>query len=104
MKRHLTLAALTSLALVTAMPAHATSCGMRDKMVEKLETKYREHLAAGGLQKVSSVDAVMEIWASSETGTFTVLITNPQGVSCIVAAGTDFFKASEKPKVEGSES
>lgn len=104
MKRHLTLAALTSLALVTAMPAQATSCGMRDKMVEKLETKYSEHLAAGGLQKVSSVDAVMEIWASSETGTFTVLITNPQGVSCIVAAGTDFFKASEKPKVEGSES
>lgn len=104
MKRHLSVVVLTSLAFVTAMPAQASNCGQRDLMVEKLATEYHEHLAAGGLQKVRSAEAILEIWASSKTGTFTVLITNPQGVSCIVAAGTDFFKASEKPEAEGTES
>ncbi len=104
MKRHLTIAVLTSLALATAMPAYASNCGMREQVVEKLANKYDEHLAAGGLQKSRSSDVVMEIWASSATGTFTVLITNPEGVSCVVAAGTNFFKASEEPKVKGSAS
>ena len=104
MKRHLMTAVLSGLTMAVTMPAYAANCGKRDQVVEKLETKFDEHLTAGGLQKVRSTEAVMEIWASSETGTFTVLITNPQGVSCIVAAGTNFFKAAEKPKEKGSES
>lgn len=104
MKRHLALAVLASLGLATAAAAQSANCGLRDNVVEKLASKYDEQLAAGGLQKSRMTQSIMEIWASSETGTFTVLITSPQGVSCVVAAGTDFFKAEAVPKVQGSAS
>ena len=103
MKRHLILALLTSLGIAAAAPVVANpNCGQRDAVVEKLSNQYKEQLTVGGLQKRQSVQAVMEIWASEETGTFTVLITNPQGISCIVAAGTDFFEADSKPVAKGT--
>lgn len=105
MKRHLILALLTSLSIAAAAPAVANpNCGLRDSVVEKLSKQYKEQLTVGGLQKRNSVQAVMEIWSSEETGTFTVLITNPQGISCIVAAGTDFFEADRTPVAEGTAS
>ena len=75
-----------------APPALAANCAARDSVVESLESKYAERLTAGGLQATRGNQSVMEIWASTETGTYTVLITNAHGISCIVAAGTDFFK------------
>ena len=104
MKRHLTLAVLTAVGLAVAPVAHAANCGERTKVVEKLASKYDEHLTAGGLHKTRSAQSIMEIWSSSTTGTFTVLITSPQGISCVVAAGTDFFEAEEMPRVKGSAS
>ena len=105
MKGLLILATLTSLGIATATPSVANpNCGQRDVVIEKLSKQFKEQLTVGGLQKRQSVQAVMEIWASEETGTFTVLITNPQGVSCIVAAGTDFFEAERVPVVKGTAS
>ncbi|MEM1352379.1 MAG: hypothetical protein AAGF27_08535 [Pseudomonadota bacterium] len=105
MKRHLKTAGLVATALVaapTTLVAQTANCGLRVQVIEKLQSKYDEHLTAGGLQSVSDKQSVMEIWASSETGTFTVLLTNPQGISCVVAVGTDFFKTAEAPDVKGS--
>lgn len=73
---------------VTANQAIAGNCAQRDAVVDRLETKYAEQLVARGLQ---SRTAMMELFASAESGTFTVLITSPQGVSCIVGAGTDLI-------------
>lgn len=67
-----------------------TPCGMRDKVIAKLQADYSEQLTAGGYQTSKSV---MEVWTSTENGTFTVLLTNPNGVSCIVATGTGWFQA-----------
>ena len=83
----------------------AGNCAARDTVVDRLQSKYDETLAMGGLQGTQNTQSVMEIWASRDTGTFTVLLTSPSGVSCIVAAGTDFFEATptspEKPGTEG---
>lgn len=105
MKRHLILAMLTSLGIAAAAPVAANpNCGQRDAVIEKLTNQYKEQLTVGGLQQRQSLQSVMEIWSSEETGTFTVLITNAQGVSCIVAAGTDFFEADRVPVVKGTAS
>ncbi|WP_245706523.1 hypothetical protein [Ruegeria marina] len=64
-----------------------------------MQEKYSEQLTAGGLQPTRSGQSVIEFWASTETGTFTVLLTDANGVSCIVAAGTDYFQASPVPVV-----
>ena len=78
--------------VATAPPAQANNCALRDKVVDRLQTKYSESLTAGGLQGSKNVQTMVEVWASEKTGTFTVILTNPQGISCVVATGTDFFK------------
>ncbi|MGR3617145.1 MAG: hypothetical protein ACU0BB_14025 [Paracoccaceae bacterium] len=88
----------------TAPPASAATCAMRDAVVERLQSKFSEQLTVGGLQTGRTAQSVMEIWASDETGTFTVLLTNPNGISCIVAAGTDFFQAAPNPTPVGTPS
>ena len=75
----------------TAPPAVAPNCALRDTVVQRLTSNYSESLTAGGLQGSQTMTTMLEVWASQENGTFTVIITNPQGVSCIVAAGTDWF-------------
>lgn len=88
----------------TAPPAFAANCGMRDSMVERLKSAYSESLTAGGLQGNQTMTTMLEVWASEESGTFTVMITNPQGVSCIVAAGTDWFLSTPVKEPPGTPS
>ena len=77
-------------------PAYAASCAKRETVVERLQEKFSEQLAAGGLQATRPVETMVEVWVSPETGTFTVLLTNPNGTTCIMAAGTDFFSQPVK--------
>ncbi|MGV6803193.1 MAG: hypothetical protein ACWA49_03235 [Ruegeria sp.] len=87
-----------------APPASAQSCALRGDVIAKLQQTYSEELAFGGLQNTRGGQSVMEVWASRESGTYTVLVTHANGISCIVAAGTDFFEAIPKIKAEGTPS
>jgi hypothetical protein len=62
-------------------------CAPRDAIVEKLAQKYSEKLTGGGLQNANTL---LEVWTSEKTGSFTVLMTHANGVSCIVASGQDW--------------
>ena len=53
-----------------------------------------------GLQGNKNVQTMVEVWASEKTGTFTMLLTSAEGVSCVVAVGTNFFT---QPPVELAE-
>lgn len=75
-------------------PVFANNCADRDMVVERLQSKYQESLAGGGLQKSKDSQSVVEVWASEETGTFTVMLTRPDGVTCVVATGTDWHQRS----------
>jgi len=88
---------LTVAMIITASPLLASNCAQRDHVVERLQSKFSEQLTVGGLQRAQNTMSVLEIWASNETGTYTVLLTDPSGISCILAAGTDFFEATRKP-------
>ncbi len=75
---------------------HATpSCAPRMDLVEKLSAQYSEGLVGGGLQ---SHKELLEVWSSPETGSFTILVTNANGVSCIVAAGRNWHGQMPAPK------
>ncbi|MGC3938036.1 hypothetical protein ACOTTU_09510 [Roseobacter sp. EG26] len=104
MVKHLIVACLTIGMAGIPPPAAAANCGPREAVIEKLKSKYAEHFTAGGLQTTRTSQTIVEIWSSPDTGTFTVLLTNPNGVSCVVAAGTDFFEGSEISPVEGTAS
>lgn len=82
---------LTGLAVIfTMMPAalHAQQlCAERDSVVQKLESGYGEAFAGGGLQNSSRV---FEVWMSEEKGTWTILMTRSDGMSCVMATGTNW--------------
>ncbi|WP_439111042.1 hypothetical protein [Lentibacter sp.] len=85
-------------AILTSLPAYADSCASRDVMVERLKSNFQEELAGGGLHGAS---AVVEVWASAETGTFTVISTDTAGEACILATGTDWQGPLALTKVSG---
>jgi len=87
--------------MTPSLPAQAAGCAKREQVVERLKTRYSESLTAGGLQASRNSQTIVEVWASKETGTFTVILTTPEGMSCVVATGTDWFQAAE---VEGTSS
>lgn len=72
----------------TTSPAHAQTCAPRERIIDRLQTQFSEQLTAGGLQ---SMQSMLEVWASPRTGTFTVLLTDTNGNSCIVATGNNWF-------------
>ena len=68
-------------------------CANRNDMVKTLAKRYRELPRAVGLANSS---AVIEIF-TSKAGTWTILLTKPDGASCIVGAGDNW---EENPPVQ----
>jgi hypothetical protein len=62
-------------------------------MVSQLERKYGETRRGAGLQNRG---AVTEIFASEKTGTWTIIVTRPDGTSCAVAAGEAWLEEAAK--------
>ena len=53
-------------------------------MVAKLAKRFGETLRSVGLQRA---EGLVEVYASEKTGTWTILVTRPDGMSCLLAAG-----------------
>ena len=67
-----------------AEPAQATiPCAARADVIKHLSTKYAEAPVSMGLTTDGSV---LEIFAS-KSRSFTIIITRPTGVSCLIASG-----------------
>lgn len=58
-------------------------CGERGALVDQLKGKYAELTKSMGLAANGSVLEVL----TAKTGSWTVLVTTPQGVTCLIAAG-----------------
>ena len=72
--------------------AQARNCADRAQIVERLAQSYGESRQSVGL---ASDNALVEVFASSETGSWTIVITRPGGPSCLVAAGQSFQHVAE---------
>lgn len=84
------LIAFTALAAVTlssTAQAQGRTCGDRTAIVERLETGFGESRTGAGL---STQNGIVEVFASEETGTWTIILTLPTGQSCLVAAGNSW--------------
>ena len=83
------LATLAGWIAISAAPvAQAQSvCGKREAIIAQLEKKYGETRRSVGIQRGRGV---VEIYASQETGSWTILVTDPRGMSCLMAAGEAF--------------
>lgn len=69
----------------TIAPSEAqATCAERTQVVSRLEERYGETLQSMGLHQNNTV---LEVFASEETGTWTILVTRADGVTCLIAAG-----------------
>lgn len=93
-QQYLVFGMIASAVLLTATQSHAQSrnCADRQAVVERLTTKYGETRQSIGL---ANNNAVIEVFASSDSGSWTITVTNTQGVTCLVAAGRSFERLDE---------
>jgi hypothetical protein len=86
-------AALASIAMTQAQ-AQAPQCAPRAGVIEWLADDYAEsrHVMAMG------ANGIVEMFGNVETGTLTLTITRPDGLTCIVASGGNFELLSEQPQ------
>ena len=81
---------------ISPAPVYAQAvCGDRDEIVSRLEAAYQEKASAVGM---AGNGGVVELY-TSEKGSWTLLLTQPTGVSCLIAAGDNWETMPEpKPK------
>lgn len=86
--------AVSSLAVAPAS-AQQVKCAPRDAVLERLGTRYSEAPVGVG---VTQQGALVEVLAS-DGGTWSIVISTPDGLSCLVAAG-DGWRSLEPMKIE----
>jgi hypothetical protein len=75
------------LAAALAIPSPATaapSCAPRTELLKQLSARYSEAPVAVGL---ASNGALIELLTSGSGATWTLIVSQPNGASCLVAAG-----------------
>ena len=98
-RRHGTLILTTVAALIIPALASAAPlvCGARDEVLTKLASSFHEEPVSVALTSDGQLLEVLK----SDTLTWSILITNPNGVTCLVAAGEnwqDKYHAALQPE------
>lgn len=72
--------------MLFSLPAHAqgASCAPRDIVIERLSNLFGETRRGLGL---GTQNRVLEVFASTETGSWTIAVTHPDGRTCLIASG-----------------
>ena len=86
---------LAAFSLPAAAQRPPPPCAPHDMLVDLLAKRYQESVIGTGIGK----DALVELLVSP-TGTWTMIVTRPEGLSCLVAAG----EAWEVIRAPGQES
>ena len=93
-------AALWISATSDAAALNSRNCGPREAVVDRLADGYGETRQSMGL---GANNAVVEVFASDETGTWTITVTTPNGMTCLVASGQSFEALAEALPAKGND-
>jgi len=99
--RRLALGVAALLAGLLAGPAGAAAqgyCGERAALLRQLEASHREAPAARGLTGRGRVVELL----TSDSGSWTIIVTAADGTSCLVAAGEAWEALAPPPPGQGS--
>ena len=84
-----------------AQAQQQTTCAERATVVAQLQERYGETRQSMGL---GQNNAVVEVFASADTGTWTIVVTLPSGMTCLVASGESWeTQAGDVARLKGSE-
>ena len=76
------IAAFVGIGIVTS-PAIAEKCAPKKELSEALASRFGEMAFASG----TAVDSAVSFYGNPRTGTWSVVITKSDGLSCVVAIG-----------------
>lgn len=90
------------IAIISALPAHAQgrNCGPRAAVIDRLAEGHGETRQSMGL---GSNNVVIEVFASDETGSWTITVTHSNGMTCLVASGQGFERLTEALPPKGED-
>ncbi|RDJ14765.1 hypothetical protein [Rhizobium grahamii] len=103
MKRNMIRGLISVVILATSMIAHPhsaasqmmRSCAARSEVVNFLDKNFAERLTAVGLV---NQNAMLEIYAA-QSGTWTLLITDTRGISCLLLSGDSWETMPSLPGI-----
>lgn len=94
MKNMVVILAAMWLAVVSSQAvAQNRNCAPREVVIDRLAEQYQETRQNIGL---GGQGMVMETFASLETGTWTITVTAPNGLTCLMASGQSYETLSEE--------
>ena len=79
--------ALATLLAGSAAFAQGQNCAEREAVLSRLNERYGESRQSIG---IAGQGCVVEVFASLETGSWTITVTMPNGITCLVASGQSF--------------
>jgi hypothetical protein len=95
---------VAGLVLLALLPgtarADGANCAPRDRVVVRLAESYGERRRSVGL---GPGNRVVEVYASDDTGSWTITITMPGGLTCLVASGHAFEQLAKVPPRPGGD-
>jgi hypothetical protein len=98
--KQLIMLGLTSLLALPAAAQTAANCAPRNVVVDRLAQRYGETRQSMGL---GANNAIIEVFASDETGTWTITVTSANGITCLVASGQAFEALAESLPAAGND-
>lgn len=78
--------------VLAAQQAQARTCAPREDMVKRLTETYGETRRGIGIARQG---AVMEVYASDQSGSWTITVTLPDGITCLIASGQAYEDMAE---------
>ena len=89
---------LAAVLAATQIAHSAPQCDSRDAVNALLADRYGETRRSVG---IAGQSAVMELFASDETGTWSITMTMPDGLMCLMASGSNYEAVSEELPAKG---
>jgi len=78
-----------------------SACFERTALLKYLSGKFKEAPVAAGLAANGSV---LELFSSPDGETWTIVLTHPNGASCVMASGENWSKNTKAQKPKGTAS
>jgi hypothetical protein len=94
-RRHGVSGLIAALVLFPTITQAQLPCAPRDEIVTQITQRFKERPEANG---ITPQGLLLEVFVS-ETRSFTVLLTTPQGLSCVAAVGENWEREVRKPEV-----
>lgn len=84
-----------ALSLLAAPALAGTNCAPIDQVVARLTDGYGEHIVWEG---ITAAPLLMQVWGNADTGSWTLVILDADGVACVSAYGDDWALPVPQPR------